>query len=131
VYTGVQPLARLVARPSASTLRLAHTRSSLASVLPKSGFQARIPGFCQGCAALQMRAGFQTSAAATAEPVVEEAEGETHEYQAEVCFLSFSTLLLPSAPPLPPFLPHPYRKEEGRIQSSGSQRSVFEGEAHV
>jgi hypothetical protein len=95
VHMGVQPLTRLMARPSPSTLRLAHTRS-LASALPKSGFQGRSPGFCQGCVALQMRGGFQTSAAATAEPAVEEAAGETHEYQAEVHFLIFYN---PSPPP--------------------------------
>ena len=80
---GAQPLARLVARPTPTAMRLVHARSA-ASVLPRSGFQGRSSGFCHGCAALQMRAGFQTSAAATAEPEVESAEGETHEYQAEV-----------------------------------------------
>jgi len=80
---GVQPLASLVARPNPSALRLARARGA-ATVLPQSGLQGRTPGFCYGCAALQMRAGFQTSAAATAEAEVESAEGETHEYQAEV-----------------------------------------------
>ena len=83
IHMGAQPLARLVARPTPAAMRLVHARAA-ASILPRSSFQGRSSGFCHGCAALQMRAGFQTSAAATAKPEVDSAEGETHEYQAEV-----------------------------------------------